>query len=345
MSREVLGAGGPDVEPLVPMPHQRSTTTMVTDLDAPEPIDVAEPERPPVRPSPVVPRGRRGAGSPGTGAALPAWLRTAWGLAAAVTAGALVASLVTVSVSERQSELERMAAVRLLADLQWPSQGLTMSGEQPVRLNLSVFNPGLDAVEILDARFRGTQSSSIDVEETTAVPAGKTVQVPTLVRVDCTDARPNALELSVRTADGRTRTVSPASAVTAVVGGGRFDVLAFLCDSRGANPVEIWSTTARDDGTLSFQMRNTSESPVQIFFNGPTGTRIATDPPSPITVPARDSVFLVATVVVDRCTSAAQRAAAGSDVRIVVDGEVSDLFTDNTVVAGWLARSVALVCR
>jgi hypothetical protein len=347
MSREVLDEAGPGVERPAPAPSQPMPSAWVLDLDAPAappsspaPAPDAEPQRGSSRLREALDPRREGP---------VGWWRSPWAVVAAAATGALVATVLTGGVMNRQQEAARLAAVRLVADLEPPQSTYNRDRDQGlIDLDLIVYNAGQDGVEVLDATFPGTTGTTIGVREDTAVPAGDTVRVPAQLRLDCSRPLPRSLELRVRTQDDRTRSVRPSSLVAAMYSGDALDSISWMCSPGGRlTQIDIWSTTARDDGSLSMQLRNPSDKPVQIEFTGPAGTTILTDPPSPITVDARDSAFLALTVRVDRCTAAAQRAAAADDVLMHVDGDVwGNLWADSpSVLAGWFARSVALECR
>jgi hypothetical protein len=364
MSREVLGSPGTEPDAGPQLSHARAVT-IVTDLDTP---DVPTPPSQPTHTAraarqggPAVPAQDAGqpptddpagevaaddtthhpAGPPLGPDPRSRWALRGWrrhiGLITAFAVGAAVAGLVTGSVLAKQQTEERMAAVRLLA-------GLDMQqGGQDARLAIQVLNIGQDPVTLEDALFTGNAGSwGMKLEQTADVLPGRTATVPTQVRLDCGSTPPQGLDLRVRTQDGKLRTVA---ALTAPYAGNGVDIVEYLCHT---NPdgIEIWSTRAADDGTLSLQIRNPGDTDIDLKIHGPTGTQIVTDPPSPVHLPARSGMNLTLTVKVQRCTAAAQRAAAADDLRMEVNGEdVGALPTDPGVLAGWMARSVALACR
>jgi hypothetical protein len=363
MSREVLGSPGTEPDAGPQLSHARAVT-IVTDLDTPDvptpptqpshrtgqptvptqdrapfPADEPAPEQAdpdgdthgPVGP-PVEPGSRlRGP--------LAGWRRHA-GLLIAFAIGAVVAALITGSIVEKRQNEERMAAVRLFAGID------EVSGQsgQDGRLALRVLNIGQDPVTVQGAVFTGaTGNWGMTLEKAADVLPGGAATVPSHVRLDCEGTPPRGLDLTVRTQDGRLRTVP--ALIDGPYGGNSLDMVQYLCHT---NPdgIEIWSTRASDDGTLSLQIRNPGDTDIDLKIRGPAGTQIVTDPPSPVHLPARSGVNLNLTVDVQRCTSAAQRAAAGEDLRMEVNGEdVGTLPTDPSVLSGWMARSVALACR
>ncbi|HEX5533878.1 MAG TPA: hypothetical protein VFX33_09080 [Actinomycetales bacterium] len=364
MSREVLGSPGTEPDAGPQLSHARAVT-IVTDLDAPDvPTQTLQPTQSSRRAQPGQPalptQNQSPADEPAPGEVTPAatthttagppsepgapsrWPLGGWrrhiGLIAAFAVGAAVAGLITGSVLEKHQAEERMAAVRLLAGMDMQPQ----TG-QDGRLAIQVLNIGQDPVTLEDAMFTGNEGNwGMKLEETAEVLPGRSATVPTHVRLDCGSAPPQGLDLRVRTQDGTLRTVA---ALTAPYAGNGVDIVQYLCHT---NPdgIEIWSTRARDDGTLSLQIRNPGDNDIDLEIRGPAGTRIVTDPPSPVHLPARSGMNLNLTVDVERCTSAAQRAAAGDDLRMQVNGEdVGGLPTDPTVLSGWVARSVALACR
>ncbi|MFP5348121.1 MAG: hypothetical protein ACLGIA_13980 [Actinomycetes bacterium] len=335
MSREVLGEAGTGVEPPAPPLARAASLQLTPVVTSAETRAGATPEpRPPDRSPP--PR-------------FPGWRGSRWTVLAAFAAGALVATAVTTGVLQRQHESERMAAVRLLAEFELrQNEGSVDMENGLLNLNLLVYNGGQDSLEVTGASFADSRGSTIGVREATEVPAGTTVRVPAQLRLDCHHPQPRALDLTVRTLDDRTRTVPAASLVDELFSANPFDSISWLCSARGGPAqVDLWALSARDDGTLSMQLRNASDKPITVSFTGPAGTRIVTQPASPVTVPARHTAFLLLAVHVDRCTDAAQRAAAGEDLQMDVDGDSWGSVSGDspTTVAGWLARSVALVCH
>jgi hypothetical protein len=368
MSREVLGSPGTEPDAGPQFSHARAVT-IVTDLDAPDAPDLptqptqlarpAQPERPGQPAASTQDQAAPPADEPASGETAPdartptaagppsgprspsRWSLRSWrrhiGLIAAFAVGAAVTGLITGSVLAKHQAEERMASVRLLA-------GMDMQqGGQDGRLAIQVLNIGQDPVTLEDALFTGNEGNwGMKLEQTAEVLPGRSATVPTHVRLDCGSALPQGLDLRVRTQDGRLRTVA---ALTAPYAGNGVDIVQYLCHT---NPdgIEIWSTRATDDGTLSLQIRNPGDNDIDLEIRGPAGTRIVTDPPSPVHLPARSGMNLNVTVDVQRCTSAAQRASAGDDLRMQVNGEdVGGLPTDPSVLSGWLARSVALACR
>ena len=232
-----------------------------------------------------------------------------------------------------------MAAVRVFAGIDLQMQ---TSRETP-ELTLGVLNVGQDPVTLVGAGFKGSSGRwGLMLEQTAEALPGRFTNVPSEVRLDCDAPPPQGLELQVRTADGQVRTVSALTGPP--YAGNSADAVQFLCHTNPDN-IEVWSTRARDDGTLSLQIRNPGDNDIDLEIRGPAGTQIVTDPPSPVHLPSRSGINLTLTVHVERCTAAAQRAAAGDDLRMAVDGQdIGALPTDPAVLAGWVARSVALVC-
>ncbi len=323
MSREVLGSPGSEPDAGPQLSHARAVT-IVTDHDTPVPTAVEPTTEPTTEP---------GAGSRGP----LGGLRRHAGLLTAFAVGAAVAGLITGSILGKRQAEQRMAAVRLFAGMDMQPRG-----GQDGRLSIQVLNVGQDPVTLEEVLFTGGQGIwGMTLEQTPEVLPGRSVTVPARVRLDCASAPPQGLDLRVRTEDGRLRTVPALRGPY----GANADIVQVLCQT---NPegIEIWSTRARDDGTLTLQMRNPGDTDIDLEIRGPAGTQIVTDPPSPVHLPPRSGLNLNLTVDVQRCTAAAQRAAAGDDLRLAVNGQdAGNLPTDPAVLSGWLARSVALACR
>lgn len=385
MSREVLGASGPDADTPAPSsapapwrraaaqitdldePPARATAaptgadeasdTLLVDLDEPppdgdtrtatpavaRPTESAPPDPDAQQQQPAHQAARQPPHQPPP-QQLP-WWRRPWAVVAAAAIGALLATLVTASVLERRHAEDRLAATRLMADLQLRDFGQQMHTDGTADVDLVVYNAGQDSVAVTGVDLPGaTDGWRVQLRRDTNVPAGRTVRIPAEVRLDCRQAPPRQLELQVRTADGRSRDVQPASAMAAIDNGLGLEIFGWLCTT-DAGGVEIWSTRALDDGTLALTMRNPTDEQITVAFSGPTGTQILSDPPSPITLQARTGIAVHLTIQVDRCTAAAQRATAGDDLRMTVDEQQQSLPTDPAVLAGWLARTVALTCN
>ncbi|GAB2692757.1 hypothetical protein [Thalassiella azotivora] len=385
MSREVLGAadGEPPAGAGVGSPSAEARADVVL-LDQPDPApDAAARERgrPSTAPDAAEASGTAsavagqpdrtdgadgadGAGPTPTGLRrhLPRDLRSAWPLVAAAAAGALVAGLVTAGVLQDLHTQERLAGVRLLADVGTDVSisgsgdlDAVRSGERPIDLSMAVYNAGLDPVRVLSAHAPEPQDrpgspsgpgTSLDVAEEVLVPAGATVQVPVQVRLRCDGPRPRTLVLDVRTEDGRTRTVEPGGLGQ---GGGwtsPMTPLWWLCDLYGDElPLRVWTATAQDDGTLAVRLANTGDERLDVALTAPTGTRLTVDGQESVAIAGRDSVFVRLAVEVDRCTAAAQRPDAADDVGWrTPDGRSSQLPVDLSLLSGWFARQVALTC-
>lgn len=372
MSREVLGAAGPENEPTLPASgpthasrlrdgaQEASGRVAVLDLDADPPragdSAAGEPDAgeasaitagTPPGASAVVPASADSGNAPTS--PQPPGLWRAWrhhprrAVAGAALAGALVTALLTTAVLERRDEAQRYADVRLVADVVQTGEG-SQGPESSIEVDLVVVNTGQDAVRVVGAGFAGTTSDRLEVLREVRVPEGGSARVPARADLACTGTAPSGLDLTVRTQDGRERTVTPGSFFGALDQGPPLQSLFMACDGTGGHGVDIWSTTARPDGTLSMRVRNPGEEPVTVSFRGPAGTQIVSDPPAPLTIPGRSGVSVLLSVEVERCTAAAQRAAAADDVMIVTDDLDFASLWGGSEVAGWFARSIALQC-
>lgn len=363
MSREVLGGlepGTPDEgssgqdRPLSVVPGQRpATATLVTELDEPAlktrtgtaPPEAAQASTEVADVTPLTDEPRT-ADPPTTERSVrTGWWRTRWAAVAAAAAGALVATVITGGILERRYTEERMSAVSLVADFSG-SPTMPVEADQLVNANMMVLNSGPVSVEVVEAAFPdGSGGTTIGLRSSAVIPAGGAVRVPVQLRLNCNSSPPERLELTVRTPDGRTRTTEPRDTASMVGGSLVGDFWHWVCSQSPGPAIDIWTTTARDDGSLALQLRNPNDTTHVVEFRGPTGTRIVTDPPSPITLDERSGDYVRLTVQVERCTSAAQRASAAEDLAMVVDGNNTGFPpADPWLLAGWFARAVALQC-
>jgi hypothetical protein len=266
-------------------------------------------------------------------------------VAAAAAAGALVATVITGGVLERRYTEERMSAVSLVADFSGSPTRPVEAGEL-INTTMMVLNTGQTSVEVVDAAFvDGNGGSTIGLRSSVAVPVGGTVRVPAQLQLDCNSPPPQRLEFTVQTPDGRTRTTEPRDTASMVGGSLLGHYWQWVCSQSPAPAIDIWTATGRDDGSLALQLRNPTDTAHALEFRGPTGTRIVTDPPSPIMIEARGGDYVLLTVHVERCTAAAQRASAAEDISMVVDGNNTGFPpSDPWLLAGWVARAVALQC-
>lgn len=345
MSREVIGTGTTEELERAPAPRAAPRAATVTDLDAardavPQPEvavrtatvgDLAAPGDPPRR-----------SHWPATA---PAWLAGPVGVVGAVVVGLLAGALIGTGVAERSQAQQRSENVRLVGGLAYPTTGFLSSSTGGSQIDVLVVNAGPETVRVTGASF-GDAGSRIDLSEPFEVAPGESARESADVQIDC--ERPGltdvtSLSVTAQTPDGRTRDVDLAA--TGLGGILATDDLGYLCGEFDASStLDVFSTTSRGDGSLSMQVRNSTDEAVELTFLGPAGVTIVGEPPFPVTLDASSSEFLVVSVRIDECTGAATRADAGNDLRLLVDGEREQAFLDPVVTAGWLARQVALAC-
>lgn len=335
--------------------------TVVTELDAepsarpePTPVDGSERADGALPRQRAVPAGDPGVEGAGFGAAVrrrlltwppvaPTWLRAPLGVAAAVLVGGLVGALVASSSVERAQLAERQSTARLLATLTLPATGpVEDESGHGFQMELVVLNAGPEPVTVTEARVPGTQTAIL-LDESTRVSAGRSASIETTVVPDCSGRTAGDLTLLVQTIDGATREVAAGGLGRGL--GLRPSQLGVYCRSGPeADPIPVWRTTVEDDGRLALQLRNTRPGPVQLAVGSPPGTHIEGNPTLPATLPTDHSLVVRLRLVVDRCTSAAQRADAGGQVELLVDGDPGVSLPDTSTLVGWFAQQVAVQC-
>jgi hypothetical protein len=275
--------------------------------------------------------------------AAPGWLRAPVGVAAAVLVGAVVGGLVASSSVERAQLAERQSTVRLLATLALPATGpVEDESGHGFQMDLVVLNAGPEPVTVTEARVPRTQTAIL-LDRSTRVLPGRTATVETTVVPDCSGRAAGDLTLLVATVDGTTREVAAGALGRGL--GLRPSQLGVYCRSGpAAEPIPVWRSTVEEDGTLALQLRNTRPGPVQLAVGTPPGTHIEGSPALPATLPTDHSVVVRLRLVVDRCTSAAQRADAGGQVELLVDGDPGVSLPDTSTLVGWFAQQVAAQC-
>lgn len=323
VSREVLGPAEDleDRRGAGALPEPRA---VVEDLDAPAP------DQPP--PSPSRPPARDQVGV--------AWRwatsNRTWLAAAAVVA--VVGGLLGAGLGERARDAQARSTVTLLADLTY-GDGFMPGAE--VRLGLVVANAAAAPVTVEDVAFTGGVLEA-ELTEPITVPPAASVEADVVLTPDCGQGgRLGGLRLVVSAADGTRHTVEPGRLLGtgARVGG----ALGELCEYPRQD-VEAWQTSVDDDGRLSLSLFNDTGEPVDLTVKSPPGTVIAGEPGLPATLPTDRTVTVRLDVVVERCTSAAQRADAGAHVQFLVDGEHGRVFPEWTRVVGWFAQRVQEAC-
>jgi hypothetical protein len=273
---------------------------------------------------------------------VPSRVRSAVPLAVAAVAGALLGGLVGSGTAEHSELVDRRETVRMLATLMVPYTGVTRGDERGLRLRLVLLNAGPEPVTVTEARFDGSRTS-VRIDNSVEVPPGRTAGVAASVLPDCRSGGSRELRLLVTTVDGQTRDVAAGSFGRGV--GMTPDELARFCGPQlGLEPVPVWRTTTEPDGSLFLQLRNVRDEPVLLDVTGPPGTTIVGDPPLPAQLPTDRSAVVRLRVQVERCTSAAQRANAGDEVDLRINGTPGLAFPDASTVVGWFAQQVAAAC-
>lgn len=326
LSREVLGQVAEAGEDL--LETTRHDPTSVADLDAP--VDAPPPER----------------AAPGAGRrplqwpeATPDWARGPVGVLVTAAVTATVVMLLATGLAERRAAAERESELRVLATLTWPDS-LPARGEA-IDLQVLVLNAGPEPLTVTGLSLEDS-SSRLRLLEDRDVGPGAAALVPASLQLDCGENRPDDLVLTATTADGRTRSVTPAGLGRRVAM--TLDDLRVLCERQQLEPLPVWRTWVDPDGALVFQVRNPREEPAVLTVRTPPGTEVVGAPPLPATLPPGRTVPVRLYLDVVRCTNAAQRAAAGEQVEFRVDGDVAVLTPDVATVVGWFAQEVAEGC-
>ena len=357
MSREVIGAGTTDEAERLPRPRGDARPATVTDLDAP--TTAATPTTPAATPRDGDTPRTDSAGdagdadgaapvAPATGSFpwpdhLSAWLARPAGVAAVVTMCLLAGGLIGVGVAERFAAERRSDTVRLLGGLAYPTRGFLSDATGGSQVDLLVVNAGPETVRVTGASFVEGSPSELVLPEPFEVGPGESARAAADVQLDCDTPLLSDVSVTVATPGGRTRdVVLPGDGMGGMLADGD---LQYLCGAfDGASSLEVFSTVSRGDGSLSMQVRNSTDDAVELTFAGPVGVTIIGDPPFPVTLAPDSSEFLIVRVQVDTCTAAASRPDAGNDLRLLVDEQREQAFLDPVVTAGWLARQVALEC-
>lgn len=322
MSREVLGSAE-DLE------DRRGAGALPEPRAVVEDLDATAPDR--LSPSPSRPSARGQAGVAWR------WATSNRLLLAAVAVAALVGALLGAGLAERAHEAEARSTVAVLADLTYEDG---FSSGDAVGLGIVVVNAGSAPVTVEDVTFTGAVLEA-ELSEPLTVPPGASVEGDVALTPDCDQGgRLGGLRLVVSTADGTRHTVEPGRLGT---GGGVSGALGELC-GYPRQDVEAWQTSVDDDGRLGLSLFNDTGEPVELTVKSPPGTVVAAEPDLPATLPTDRTVTVRLDVVVERCTSAAQRADAGAQVQFLVDGEHGRVFPEWARVVGWFAQRVQDAC-
>ena len=344
MSREVIGTGTTVEEhDHVPAPRDGAPTSHLTRLDDPAASEVDTPTATTDDDAPSDPAtpSRRLRAWPD---AAPAWLAAPVGVMAAVLVGLLVGALLGTGVAERSASQERAESVRLVGGLAYPENGFStdVRGGGDMRIDVLVINAGPETVRVVGAALPESSSSSLALAEPFEVEPGETVRGKAELRLDCDDPGVGDVVTTVQTPDGRSRDVDLRATDDAALGRGE---LGYLCGDFGPmSTIDVFPAVSSGEGSLSMTVRNTSDRPVELTFDGPAGTTIVGDPAFPLALDPDASAFLELSVQVDQCTGAATRPDAGNDLQLLVNGERDVALLDPVVTSGWLSRQVALVC-
>jgi hypothetical protein len=361
MSREVIGPDSDEAAPPGDRPGAGPDrpTSGNGPPPAPAPPRKAPGPRPGTPPGPRLVAGDGGGPANATAPAGPAgrllrwpqgtpgWVRGPAGAAVAAAAGLVLGGLVATSATEQRERTQAFSEVRLLAGLVTSSRGDASPAEDGgvvVPLDLVVINAGRSRVQVtgLDVSAGG---DDLTLQEQGGVDPGRTARLPVEGRPDCGGGPAGDLVLSVTAADGTRSRVVPED-----LGRGAalrpLQVRDACARATARSPVEVWRVVARPDGRLTVQLRNVVDRPVEVGVRAPTGTRVVAEQGLPVVLNEGRSAFLDLTLEVDRCTSVAQRADAGEQVQLVVDGDpgVAAGLLDPYEVTGWVARQVALTC-
>jgi hypothetical protein len=263
-------------------------------------------------------------------------------LLAAVVATALLSGLLTAGALEQREQADRHSTVRLLASLTYPSNGPVRVAPDRVRMELVLLNAGPEPVTVSEAMVHGSRTQVL-LAHSHEVNAGRSSAVEVTVAPDCSALLTDRLTLVVTTADGQTREV-PVDELGHGLGV-QLGQLQQFCDGGAPEPIPVWRTSVEADGSLALHLRNIRSIPAQLTAVGPPGTRLVGDPPLPLTLPTDRSVVVRLRVVVDRCTFAAQRPDAGSQIELKLDGEDGGVNPDPPTLVGWFAQQVVRACQ
>ncbi len=356
MSREVLGSAdsGPQERA-----HQGGLPRppLITSLDAPtdpptRPTVDDDPAGDPTTAQPTAATTTE----PGTDSG-PRWSRlrlTAGGLVIALTSG-LLGAVLTNWDARRLAESHPRATVML-----WESGQPWSPDLSTVPLSLTVVNTG-GAPFVVESGHVAAPAAAAEItvaEGSAMIRPGQTTVLSVRVDVDCGATEPLAadhtrpgadpgpepadetIQLTVRSADGRSRTITAPEMPGQSATSGQF--LGYLCVP-SYDPFTAGQITLEPDGRLEIVVNAVSSDAAIVTATGPDGTHITLDPPQPVIEDGTARMRMDLTVT--GCpASLLDRDSVGEVALNADDLQLSLTNYDPVLVTSWVTRKVVTEC-